>query len=115
MTNKQPLESADLELLERVRSAVELLESIEASRGLLDRLPAEDRERLHLAVAQLHNPDPVARRRRQKAAERERSRAQTERVGSVLHETGIRELRRKPIFTTPNVFPPEGFEQREPE
>ncbi len=113
MTNKQPLESADLELLERVRSAVELLESIEASRGLLDRLPAQDRERLHLAVAQLYNPDPVARRRRQKAAERERSTAQTERAGAVLHETGIRELRRKPVFTTPNVFPPENFEQRE--
>ena len=26
----------------------------------------------------------------------------------MLHETGIRELRRKPVFTTPNVFPPEG-------
>jgi NAD(P)-dependent dehydrogenase (short-subunit alcohol dehydrogenase family) len=103
----------DLELLERVRSAAELLESIEASRGLLDHLPAEDRQRLHLAVAQLYNPDPVARRRRQKAAERERSAAETERVGAVLHETGIRELRRKPVFTTPNVFPPESFEQRD--
>ena len=112
MSKTQTLESADLELLERVRSAAELLESIEASRGLLDRLPAEDRERLHLAVAQLYNPDPVARRRRQKAAQRERSAAQTERVGAVLHETGIRELRRKPVFTTPNVFPPENFEQR---
>ncbi len=113
MTTKQPLESAYLELLERVRSAAELLEAIEASRGLLDQLPAEDRERLHLAVAQLYNPDPVARRRRQKAAERERSAAQTERVGAVREETGIRELRRKPVFTTPNVFPPENFQQRE--
>ena len=26
----------------------------------------------------------------------------------MLHETGIRELRRKPVFTTPNVFPPQG-------
>ena len=56
MTNKQSLESVDLDLLERVRSAAELLESIEASRGLLDQLPAEDRERLHLAVAQFTIP-----------------------------------------------------------
>jgi hypothetical protein len=27
----------------------------------------------------------------------------------VLHETGIRELRRRPVFTTPNYFPPQGF------
>jgi NAD(P)-dependent dehydrogenase (short-subunit alcohol dehydrogenase family) len=27
-----------------------------------------------------------------------------------LHETGIRSLRRKPVFTTPNVFPPRAFE-----
>jgi len=32
---------------------------------------------------------------------------------SVLHETGIRTLRRKPVFTTPNVFPPEGFEPQD--
>jgi NAD(P)-dependent dehydrogenase (short-subunit alcohol dehydrogenase family) len=28
-------------------------------------------------------------------------------------ETGIRELRRKPVFHTPNVFPPESFEPRD--
>jgi NAD(P)-dependent dehydrogenase (short-subunit alcohol dehydrogenase family) len=98
-----------------VRSAIELLEWLDANRGLLDQLPEQDRQRLHLAVAQLYNPDPVARRRRQKAAERERSAAQTERVGAVLHETGIRALRRKPVFTTPNVFPPERFAQRDVE
>jgi NAD(P)-dependent dehydrogenase (short-subunit alcohol dehydrogenase family) len=30
-----------------------------------------------------------------------------------LHETGIRVLRRKPVFNTPNVFAPKGFQQRE--
>jgi hypothetical protein len=29
----------------------------------------------------------------------------------VLAETGIRVLRERPVFTTPNVFPPVGFEQ----
>jgi NAD(P)-dependent dehydrogenase (short-subunit alcohol dehydrogenase family) len=105
-----PPDDADLALLERLRSAAELLEAIDADRTLLDRLPAPDRERLHCAVAQVYNPDPVARRRRQKAAQRERSTAQILRDSAVLDETGIRTLRRKPVFNTPNVFPPENFE-----
>jgi NAD(P)-dependent dehydrogenase (short-subunit alcohol dehydrogenase family) len=103
-------ENYDPALLERLRRAAELLESLDAERGLLDQLPAEDRERLHRAVAQMYNPDPAARRRRQKAAERARSEALTQRADAVLHETGIRALRRKPVFTTPNVFAPAGFE-----
>ena len=74
--------------------------------------PREERQRLHHAVAQVFNPDPVARRRRLKAAERQRSAAKMERVGAVLHETGIRSLRRQPVFTTPNFFPPENFRKR---
>jgi NAD(P)-dependent dehydrogenase (short-subunit alcohol dehydrogenase family) len=107
------LHTADTALLERLRSAAELLEAIDANRTLLDHLPGADRQRLHAAIAQVYNPDPVARRRRLKAAERERSAAKTERVGAVLHETGIRSLRRQPVFTTPNVFPPENFEPRD--
>ena len=32
---------------------------------------------------------------------------------AVLAETGIRVLRERPVFTTPNVYPPDGFEQAE--
>jgi NAD(P)-dependent dehydrogenase (short-subunit alcohol dehydrogenase family) len=103
----------ELALLERVRAAAEFLESIEADRWLLDSLPAEDRERLHKAVAQFYDPDPVARRRRVKAAERGRTAMAAERADSVLNETGIRVLRRAPVFTTANVYPPDGFEQRD--
>jgi NAD(P)-dependent dehydrogenase (short-subunit alcohol dehydrogenase family) len=102
-----------MDFLEQLRSTADLLERIAADNTLLDQLPAEDRARLHLAIAQAYNPDPVARRRRQKEAERERSAAQTERVDSVLHETGIRQLRRKPVFTTPNFFPPETVEPQD--
>ena len=35
----------------------------------------------------------------------------SQRDEAVLAETGIRVLREKPVFTTPNVFPPAGFEQ----
>jgi NAD(P)-dependent dehydrogenase (short-subunit alcohol dehydrogenase family) len=93
---------ADQALLKRLRSAAELLELLAADRILLNQLPAQDRERLLRAVAELYNPDKVARREMLKAAERERN----QRTGAVLDATGIRTLRRKPVFTTPNVFPP---------
>ena len=103
------------DLRERVRAAAELLESIESDRKLLDELPAGDRDRLHRAVAQFYLPDPVARRRRLKAAERQRNAAAAERDGAVLNETGIRALRRQPVFTTPNYYPPEDFTEQRPE
>jgi NAD(P)-dependent dehydrogenase (short-subunit alcohol dehydrogenase family) len=105
------MDTARSPLLEQLRSAAELLEAIDADRTLIDHLPAEERQRLHHAVAKVFNPDPVARRRRLKAAERERSAAKLDRMGAVLHETGIRTLRRQPVFTTPNVFPPENLLQ----
>ena len=99
---------------------IALLEAIAADRMLLERLSPADRERLHQAVAKVYHPDPVLRRQKIKAAERARSVAQIERQEALLNATGIRELRRRPVFTTPNVFPPEGFvqddgEQIEPE
>ena len=95
-------EAAGEALFERLRATFELLERIAADRSILNQLPDEDRERFHRAVASVYNPDPIARRQMLKAAERER----TQRADAVLHETGIRTLRRKPVFTTPNVFPP---------
>ena len=108
-------ENADLALLERLRATTSMLESIAADRTLMDRLPEEDRERLHQAVARVYHPDPIQRRKRMKAAERERRAAGVRREETVLHRTGIRALRRQSVFTTPNVFPPRGFEPRDVE
>jgi NAD(P)-dependent dehydrogenase (short-subunit alcohol dehydrogenase family) len=94
-------------LLERVRAAAELLESIEADRGLLAQLPAEESRRLLQATRQVSDPDPRARRRLVKASNRRRKAALAQQAEEVFHTTGIRELRRKPVFTTPNYFPPE--------
>ncbi|MEQ1514780.1 MAG: SDR family NAD(P)-dependent oxidoreductase [Lysobacteraceae bacterium] len=91
------------------RACIAFLDAIAADRELLDRLPAEDRGRLHQAVASVYHPDPVLRRQKMKAAERARNAAQVAREEAVLHETGIRELRRRPVFTTPNYFPPPDF------
>ena len=106
-------DTSDLALLGNVRRATHVLETLAADWGLLERLPAEIRERLNRAVARVHNPDPRARRTRVKAAERRRKAAETTRDDAVLDETGIRALRRRPVFTTPNVFPPERFEPRD--
>ncbi len=96
-------------LQEEVRAASELLEAIAADRQLLEHLGDEDRTRLHQAIAQMYNPDPVTRRRLRKdlMAEKER------RTFAALNETGIRALRRRPVFTTPNVFPPNEREHAE--
>ena len=107
-----PVDTVGQTLFERLRSATELLESIASSRSILRGMPAQDRERLHRAIAEVYNPDATARRRTVRAAERERTARRAGRVDAVLNETGIRTLRRKPVFTTPNVFPPEDFDQQ---
>ena len=103
------------DFLARLHAAAELLEQIAADRTLLHGLPTEERARFHEAIAKAYHPDPVIRRRRLKEAEKKRSLAQNEKVDSVLHETGIRQLRRRPVFTTPNFFPPPQTEQQEVE
>src|SRR5687767_2223167 len=90
-----------------LENLTETLETLGADWALLDQLAPEERARLLKAVAALHNPDRVARRRRLKEARRERKAAEIRREEEVLHGTGIRTLRRKPVFTTPNVFPPQ--------
>jgi len=95
----------DRESLARV---AELLERIATDRSVLEDLPDEDRERFLKAVANVYHPDRVERRRRAKVVDKQRKAARVKRDDGVLHDTGIRTLRRKPVFTTPNYFLPEG-------
>ena len=97
----------------RLRAATELLEAIVADRGLLATVPADARHRLLNAAGHVYNPDTVARRRMVKATTRLRKADKTSREERVLSATGIRTLRRQTVFTTPNVFPPAGFEPRD--
>ncbi len=89
----------------RLRETIELLESIAADRSVLAGVPDEERQRLLQAVANVYSPDRVERRRMSKVVARERKAARVRSDQDVLHETGIRSLRRKPVFHTPNVFP----------
>jgi len=109
-TATTPPDDTDTALLKRLRAAAELLESVAADRELLDRLPADDRQRLHQAVASVYHPDPGARRIKLKAAEKARHASKIQAEDQVLNNTGIRELRRRPVFSTPNIFAPTGFE-----
>ena len=93
------------ELTARLRETIELLESIAADRTILAGVSDEERRRLLQAVASVYSPDRVERRRMSKVVARERKAARVRRDQDVLHETGIRSLRRKPVFHTPNVFP----------
>ncbi|HMB79498.1 MAG TPA: SDR family oxidoreductase, partial [Vicinamibacterales bacterium] len=83
-------------------AAIDWLERIARDWRLLDELPDGDRQRFHRAIAALSTPDPRANRKRCKAAKAD----DVTREEAILNETGIRTLRRRPTFTTPNIFPP---------
>ncbi|MFC6840218.1 SDR family NAD(P)-dependent oxidoreductase [Xanthomonas theicola] len=97
---------ADLPLTERLRVALDLLEAIDADRRVLDALPEADRVRLHQVVAKVYHPEPKARRQLFKQQARERHQEKVRKAEALLERTGIRALRRKPVFSTPNYFPP---------
>jgi len=100
---------------EQAFAAAELLESIVENRALLAQLSEPERTRLLQAAGRISRPDAADRRQFVKATKRQRKDAKVERLESVLAQTGIRKLRREPVFLTPNVFPPKEFEQREVE
>ena len=97
----------------RLRAALELLESVAIDTTLLDVLDVDERKRLHQAVARVHDPDPGIRRQKLKARERERNADNIRRSDAMLDQTGIRTLRRRPVFTTPNYFVPKQIGQLE--
>ena len=90
----------------QVESTLELLEAVADDRAVLDRLPEAARKRLLQAVARIHHPDRKERRQQLKARARERTQQKNRHDDELLDSTGIRVLRSRPVFTTPNVFPP---------
>ena len=103
----------DDELIARLAAAIEALEAVVAARSVLHRLPDADRIRLLNAAGDVYSPDVEARRREAKARRRREKLDKRRREEEVLTETGIRRLRARPVFTTPNVFPPEDLEEAE--
>jgi len=85
----------------RVRAAVELLEKLGGELPKLAELDEELRIRLVTAAGQLSRPDRYSRKALGKALARARVRARREADRARLEQTGIRTLRREPVFRTP--------------
>ena len=62
------------------------------------------------AAADVFNPDVVQRRRFTKSKRKQERDESIRADEALLADTGIRVLRERPVFTTPNVYPPKGFE-----
>jgi NAD(P)-dependent dehydrogenase (short-subunit alcohol dehydrogenase family) len=101
------------DFLDRLRAATELLESIVADRGLLAHVPPDDQRRLVQAAGHVYAPDSASRRQLVRASIRREKAEKVRREEQALERTGIRTMRRQPVFTSPNVFPPAGFEQQD--
>ena len=100
----------DDETAAKLKDATELLESVARDRSLLGALTVEERTRLLTAAADVFNPDVVQRRRFTKAKRKQERDAGIRADEALLADTGIRVLRERPVFTTPNVYPPRGFD-----
>ena len=98
-------------IAERLRAAADLLETIVADRSLLADIPEPDRNRLLNAAGRISRPDALSRRQLLKVVKRKKRAEKVERSETVLAATGIRKLRREPVFvTSPNIYPPKSKE-----
>ena len=105
-SSSPPPSEHEATLAERVREATRLLEALARDRRLLDGLPEEDKHQLQRAISLILNPGSRTRRRLARAIERVEKAERVGRDDALRADTGIRALRRRPIVTTPNVFPP---------
>ena len=101
------------DLRERLLIAAELLELAAADPAVLSALSHEERIRLMRAATNVVHPDADVRRLQTKVRRQRERKERRAREEAVLTDTGIRKLRSRPVFTTPNVFPPEGFVQED--
>src|SRR6202521_4223754 len=102
-----PQETESNSLLNRFRAAADLLETIVTDRSLLADIPESDRNRLLNAAGRVSRPDALGRRQLLKVVKRKKRAEKVQREESVLAATGIRTLRRQPVFiTSPNIYPP---------
>ena len=106
-----PQETENKSILERFRAAADLLEKIVADRSFLAEIPEADRNRLLNAAGRVSRPDALGRRQLLKVVKRKKRAEKVQREESVLAATGIRKLRREPVFiTSPNIYPPKSSE-----
>ena len=98
---------------EQLRAAIQILEKAAEDRLLLAGLSPEEYARLLKAAGEVFLPNPKEKRRFIKARIRQHKAEKLQREQQVLNQTGIRELRRRPVFTTPNPLPAPTVQARE--
>ncbi len=98
---------------DRVRQTLAAMEAIARNRRLLDCLDTEEFHRFASVAGELYCPDVQQRRMLLKARRKQQRKEKIRRDEELLQDTGIRSLRRKRVFTTPNCYPPADFEQIE--
>ncbi len=97
------------DLNDQLHAATALLERFANDRDLLLNIPEVDRNRFLRAAGEVSRPDAIRRRQMVKATKRQRKADRREHIQHAeaqLNTTGIRELRRQTVFTTPNYLLP---------
>lgn len=94
------------ELTEQLLALTPLLERVASEPELMRGLSNEQRQRLVNAAGDVFCPDPTERRLRTRTKIRKARAAKLARDDDRLNDTGIRAMRAKPVFTTPNVALP---------
>lgn len=107
--NPTPRDDVRQDLLD----AMAVLRDVAVAPDMLGALDADERAAFRDAAGDVFCPDPEIRRRRTKLLQLQRRRARTKHDEDILSETGIRTLRSRPVFATPDVFPPKAFEQHD--
>ena len=92
-------------IAEQLRVAIQALEAAAANRALMTCLTPEEYARLLKAAGEVILPDPREKRRFVKARIRQRKLEKLQREQTILNRTGIRQMRRRPVFNTPNPLP----------
>ncbi len=90
----------------QLRQATQWLEAVANNRDLLIGLTEQERARLVNAAGDVFCPDLDQRRQQSKVKGRHRKQGKIQSEEEVLADSGIRVLRSKPVFITPNVFAP---------
>ncbi|MDA0330315.1 MAG: SDR family oxidoreductase [Gemmatimonadetes bacterium] len=93
-------------LEDEIRAAADLLERIGQDRSILSHVDKAEQRRLLHAAGKVWSPDETRRRQLTRALAKKRKSEATSKEEKILNRTGIRTLRRKPTFTTPNIRPP---------
>ena len=96
---------------QRLLDLLDALREVVAAPEMINTLGAEDKAAFFNAAGDVFCPDPEIRRRRTKLLQQQRRAERIQRDESVLSETGIRTLRSRDVFTTPDVFAPTDFTQ----